>query len=187
VSCRYFRWDTTAQARDIASAVKSPLTQQFATPVRFIDKPSLANLSSWPLTEATFEMFDVEICQPRQIVLVRFRGELNEHDFSELDKMASDVRGKAEYDCIYDMTDIEKVSLRIDFVAKRADFPQPYKNRERIYVVQEDDLKFLVGFLCRRPGGKGMEAAENGPLARRGLRHIRRYPIRVRSSSEKLA
>ena len=100
-------------------------------------------------------MFEVEVCQSRQVVLVRFRGELSEDDFAKLDKLAAEARGKAEYDCIYDMTDVQKVSLRIDFVAKRADFPQPYKNRERIYVVQQDELEFLVNSYVAAQAAKG--------------------------------
>lgn len=100
-------------------------------------------------------MFQVEICQLRQIVLIRFLGELSEDDFAELDKLAAKARGKTEYDCIYDMTDVQSVSLRIDFVTKRADLPQPYKNRERIYVVQQEDLRFLVHSYFAAQAAKG--------------------------------
>jgi len=100
-------------------------------------------------------MFDVEICEARQVVLIRFRGQLTEGDFAGLDKLASDTRGKAAVDCIFDMTGVEKVELFTDFVAKRGDLPQTHKNRERIYVVPQDDLKFLVRFYAASQGAKG--------------------------------
>jgi hypothetical protein len=100
-------------------------------------------------------MFDVEICEARQVVLICFRGQLTEDDFAGLDKLASDTRGKAAFDCIFDMTGVEKVELTTDFVAKRADLPQAHKNRERIYVVPQDDLKLLVRFFAASQTAKG--------------------------------
>lgn len=100
-------------------------------------------------------MFDVEICEARQVVLIRFRGQLAENDFDGLDKLASDTRDKAAFDCIFDMTAVEKVELSTDFVVKRGDLPQAYKGRERIYVVPQDDLKLLVRFYAATQGAKG--------------------------------
>ena len=48
-------------------------------------------------------MFDIDICERRQIVLVPFRGRLTEADFAERDKLATQQRGKAAFDCIYDI------------------------------------------------------------------------------------
>jgi hypothetical protein len=39
-------------------------------------------------------MFDVDVCEARQVVLIRFRGQLTENDLAGLDKLASDTRGK---------------------------------------------------------------------------------------------
>lgn len=89
-------------------------------------------------------MFDIEICQSRHIVLVRFRGRLTEEDFRSLDVLAGQARGATEYDCIYDLTHVDRVDLAADFVAKRGSLPQAFKDRERIYVVPQDDLKLLV-------------------------------------------
>ena len=103
-------------------------------------------------------MFDVEICEDRQVVLIRFHGQLTENDFVGLDKLASDTRGKAAYDCIFDMTGVDKVELSTDFVVKRGDLPQAYNGRERIYVVPQDDLKLLVRFYAASQGAKGWKA-----------------------------
>jgi hypothetical protein len=100
-------------------------------------------------------MFDVEVCEAREVLLIRFRGQLTENDFVGLDKLASDTRGKAAFDCIFDMTGVEKVELSTDFVVKRGDLPQAYKDRERIYVVPQDDLKLLVRFYAATQGAKG--------------------------------
>ena len=100
-------------------------------------------------------MFNVDVCEVRQVVLIRFHCQLIENDFVGLDKLASDMRGKGEYDCIFDMTGVDKVELSTDFVVKRGDLPQAYKNRERIYVVPQDDLKLLVRFYAASQGAKG--------------------------------
>jgi len=103
-------------------------------------------------------MFKVEICEDRQVVLIRFHGQLTENDFAGLDKLASDTRGKAAFDCIFDMTGVGKVELSTDFVVKRGDLPQAYNGRERIYVVPQDDLKLLVRFYAAAQGAKGWKA-----------------------------
>jgi hypothetical protein len=100
-------------------------------------------------------MFDIDICERRQIVLVRFRGRLTEADFAELDKLAAQQRGKAAFDCIYDMSNVEQFDLATSFVAKRGDLPQPYKDHERIYVVSNDDLKLLVRLYATYQANKG--------------------------------
>lgn len=102
-------------------------------------------------------MFNVEICEDRQVALIRFYGQLAEDDFGGLDKLASDTRGKA-FDCIFDMTGVEKVELSTEFVVKRGDLPQAYNGRERIYVVPQDDLKLLVRFYAAAQGAKGWKA-----------------------------
>jgi hypothetical protein len=100
-------------------------------------------------------MFDIDICEPRRIVLVRFRGQLTEADFVELDKLAAEQRGKRAFDCIYDMTNIEQFDLATSFVARRGDLPQPFKDHERIYVVSNADLKLLVRLYAAYQVNKG--------------------------------
>jgi sugar diacid utilization regulator len=103
-------------------------------------------------------MFRIDICEPRQVVLVRFQGQLTEEDFAALDKLAEQVRGRAAFDCIYDMTDVQRIDLATSFVAKRGDLPQAYKNRARIYVVPQDDLKLLVRLYATYQANKGWRA-----------------------------
>ena len=100
-------------------------------------------------------MFRIDICEPRQIVLVRFQGQLTEEDFAALDKLADSVRDRAAFDCIYDMTEVERIDLATTFVAKRGDLPQTYKDRARIYVVPQDDLKLLVRLYATYQANKG--------------------------------
>ncbi|TBR23743.1 MAG: hypothetical protein EPO10_26545 [Reyranella sp.] len=104
-------------------------------------------------------MFDVQVCASRPFVLIRFRGLLAEHDFVRLDQLASSRAGPG-YDVIFDMTAVERVDLAADFVAKRGDLPQAFKDRERIYVVPQDDLKLLVRFYAASQAAKGWRAPE---------------------------
>jgi hypothetical protein len=100
-------------------------------------------------------MFDIEICSSRQVVLVRFRGQLTEDDFIALDRLAAEIRGGAEYDCIFDLSSVERVDLATDFVAKRGELPQIFKDRERIYVVPQGDLKLLSRLYASYQASKG--------------------------------
>ena len=105
-------------------------------------------------------MFDVSVCQARQAVLVRFRGLLSEDDFIKLDSLGAEARHGPAYDCIFDMSGVERVDLATDFVVKRGDIPQAFKDRERIYVVPQDDLKLLVRFYAAAQAAKGWRAPE---------------------------
>src|SRR6476620_6557171 len=100
-------------------------------------------------------MFDIKICPSRQVVLVRFRGEQTEDDFIALDRLAAEGRGGAEYDCIFDLSNVERVDLATDFVAKRGELPQMFKDRERIYVVPQDDLKLLSRLYASYQASRG--------------------------------
>jgi len=100
-------------------------------------------------------MFDIGVCEAKQIVLIRFTGELTESDFAGLDRMAADARGNAEFDCIFDFTAVEKIDVATEFVAKRGDLPQAFKDRERIYVVPQDDLKLLTRLYAAYQTAKG--------------------------------
>ena len=89
-------------------------------------------------------MFDVEICELKRVLWIRFRGELAEADFARLDGLGRDAHAGPPYDVVFDMTAVEKVHLATDFVAKRGELPQAFPDRARIYVVPQDDLKLLV-------------------------------------------
>ena len=106
-------------------------------------------------------MFEIKVCVRRSVILTRFHGLLSEDDFIRLDKYSSPSREAAPgpgYDVIFDMTDVERVDLATDFVAKRGDLPQAFRDRERIYVVPQDDLKLLVRFYAASQAGKGWKA-----------------------------
>jgi hypothetical protein len=118
-------------------------------------------------------MFDVEVCEPKRVVLIRFRGELAEADFTALDAMGREVQGGV-YDVVFDMTDVERVDLATDFVSQRGELPQAFTNRERIYVVQQDDLKLLVKLYAAYQASRGwrppvIAATLDEALARLGV------------------
>jgi hypothetical protein len=132
-------------------------------------------------------MFDIDICEPRRIVLVRFRGELTEADFVELDRLAAELRGERAFDCIYDMTTVEKSDLATSFVAKRGDLPQTYRDHERIYVVSNDDLRLLVRLYAAYQVNKGWKepvivASLSEAMSRLNVSHsdFRPFPLAKR-------
>ncbi len=100
-------------------------------------------------------MFDIAVCEPKRVVLIRFRGELVEADFAALDALGRARQGGPPYDVIFDMTNVEKVHLATDFVSQRGELPQAFTDRERIYVVQQDDLKLLVKLYAAYQASKG--------------------------------
>ena len=109
-------------------------------------------------------MFDISICERRMIVLVRFSGRLAEDDFAELDKLASRARtSNVSFDSIFDMSAVEHVELAAQFVASRGELPQAYKDRRRLYVVPQDDLKLLVRLYATYQANKGWRAPEIVP------------------------
>jgi hypothetical protein len=104
-------------------------------------------------------MFDIEVCEPRQIVLVRFHGHLGEEDFVALDRLAAAARGDGKaFDCIYDMTSVDSIGLGPEFAIKRGDVPQAYKDHKRLYVVPNDDLKLLIRLYATYQANKGWKA-----------------------------
>jgi len=90
------------------------------------------------------DVFDFKSNGRRHAILVSFRGELAEEDFARLDALGKEHKGGDPYDCIFDLTAVEKVGIAVDFVAKRGDLPQVFADRQRIYVVPQEDLKLLV-------------------------------------------
>ena len=103
-------------------------------------------------------MFDIGVCEAKQVALIRFSGELTESDFTQLDRLAADARGNAGFDCIFDFTAVERVDLATEFVARRGDLPQAFKDRERIYVVPQADLKLLTRLYAAYQTAKGWRA-----------------------------
>lgn len=103
-------------------------------------------------------MFRIDISEARHIALIRFKGELTEQHFSALDAMARERRGGEPYDVIFDMTDVEKVDLATEFIAKRGDLPPAYGNNERIYVVPQDDLRLLTRLYAGYQAARGWRA-----------------------------
>jgi hypothetical protein len=101
-------------------------------------------------------MFDVEICEARRVILFRFHGLLSPRDFVALDRLAAENKGAVPYDSIFDMTAIERMDLATDYVVKRGDLPQAHKDRERIYVVPQDDLKLLVRLYAAYQENRGL-------------------------------
>jgi hypothetical protein len=100
-------------------------------------------------------MFDVEVCEPKRVVLIRFRGELAEADFTALDALGRERQEGPPYDVVFDMTAVEKIHLATDFVSKRGELPQAFTDRERIYVVQQEDLKLLIRLYAAYQASKG--------------------------------
>lgn len=103
-------------------------------------------------------MFDIEICEPRHVILFRFRGELAEADFTALDALSRENKGSDPFDCVFDMTHVDKVELATGFVSQRGELPQAFKDRERIYVVSQPDLKLLVRLYAAYQASKGWRA-----------------------------
>ena len=69
--------------------------------------------------------------------------------------MAADARGNAEFDCIFDFIAVERIDLATEFVARRGELPQAFEDRERIYVVPQDDLKLLTRLYAAYQTAKG--------------------------------
>src|SRR5262245_34989229 len=90
------------------------------------------------------DMFDVSVCEARRIILVSFRGEVTEADFLRLDARGRDAQGGPAYDVIFDMTAVERAELETELIDKRGRIPQAFKDRTRIYVVAQPNLKLLV-------------------------------------------
>jgi hypothetical protein len=106
-------------------------------------------------------MFQISICEARGVALVRFSGRLVEDDFRRLDKLAADARASnASFDTIFDMTGVEQVDLAAQFVAARGALPQAYRDRQRLYVVPQDDLKLLVQLYVTYQANQGWRAPE---------------------------
>jgi hypothetical protein len=100
-------------------------------------------------------MFDIDVCDSRGIVVVRFRGELSERHFSTLDALGRERRSAGSFDVIFDMTDVEKADLATEFIAKRGDVPPLFPDRERLYVVPQEDLRLLTRLFAGYQAARG--------------------------------
>ena len=80
-------------------------------------------------------MFEIQVCDARQIVLVRFRGGVTEKDLADLDALAGQQQSSSGFDTVIDFTGVEQPILSTEVISKRGELPQPFKNRERVYVV----------------------------------------------------
>lgn len=105
-------------------------------------------------------MFDVEICEDRRVVLVRFGSAFVTADLAALDRLASATSGAGPFDCIFDLTQVETFDLKPEFVATRGEIPQAHKDRQRFYVVTQDDLKLLVRLYATYQANGGWRAPE---------------------------
>jgi hypothetical protein len=100
-------------------------------------------------------LFDIELNDARHVVLVRFRGELSERDFAGLDAIGGTMEAADQFDCIFDMSPVEKVDLAAEFISRRGELPQVFTDRQRIYVVPQDDIKLLVRLYAAYQSAKG--------------------------------
>lgn len=64
-------------------------------------------------------LFDIAINDARQVALVRFWGELSERDLAGLDAIGALKEADKPFDCIFDMSAVEKVDLATEFISKR--------------------------------------------------------------------
>ena len=103
-------------------------------------------------------VFHIEVCAARRIVLIRFSGELTEQHFSNLDALARERRGGAQFDVIFDMSDVLKADLATEFIARRGDLPPAFRDRERIYVVPQADLRLLTRLYAGYQAARGWRA-----------------------------
>jgi hypothetical protein len=103
-------------------------------------------------------VFDLEVSEHRQVLLIRFRAEVVESDFEALDGLSKRLAGR-QYDCIIDLSNVVGMGMPLDmatqFVAKRGDIPQAFAGRERIYVVPQHDLKLLTRLYASYQASRG--------------------------------
>jgi hypothetical protein len=102
--------------------------------------------------------FDIAIDEARGVVLVSFHQEVTEEDFAALDEAGRHRRPGTEYDVMLDMTRVQHVDLATAFIAKRGEMPQLYPNRQRIYIVRDDDLALLTKLYAAYQAAQGWRA-----------------------------
>lgn len=100
-------------------------------------------------------MFDLSINEVRRVILCRFDEEMTTDDFAMLDEIGRSRREIALYDTIFDLSRVQHVDLPANFAAERAEIPQAFKDKKRVYVVQRPDLRTLVERYAEAQARKG--------------------------------
>lgn len=89
-------------------------------------------------------MFDLSINEVRRVIICRFDEEMTVDDFAMLDEIGRTRREVALYDCIFDLTHVQRADLPQGFATERAEIPQAFRDRERLYVVNKPELRELI-------------------------------------------
>jgi hypothetical protein len=100
-------------------------------------------------------MFDLSINELRKVILCRFDEEMTTDDFALLDEIGRSRKEIALYDCIFDLTHVLRMDLPQDFATERAEIPQAFKDRERVYIVNRPELRELVQRYADGQAAKG--------------------------------
>lgn len=103
-------------------------------------------------------MFDLSINEVRRVIICRFDEEVTADDFAMLDEIGRTRREVALYDCIFDLTQVKRIDVPKDFAAERAEIPQAFKDRERVYVVNRPELRELVQRYADGQAARGWRA-----------------------------
>lgn len=103
-------------------------------------------------------MFDLSINELRKVIICRFDEEMTTDDFAMLDEIGRSRREIALYDCIFDLTHVKRMDLPQGFATERAEIPQAFKDRERVYVVNRPELRDLIQHYADGQAAKGWRA-----------------------------
>jgi hypothetical protein len=108
-------------------------------------------------------VFDLQVSEHREVLLIRFRGDIAESDFASLDGLAGRFAGR-QYDCIVDLSDVAGTGMPLDmaagFVARRGEIRQAFEGRKRLYVVPHHDLRLLTRLYASYQASKGWKEPE---------------------------
>jgi hypothetical protein len=75
-----------------------------------------------------------------------------------IDEIGRSRKEIALYDCIFDLSQVQRVDLPQGFAADRAEIPQAFKDRERVYVVNRPELRGLIQRYAEGQAAKGWRA-----------------------------
>ena len=100
-------------------------------------------------------MFDLSINELRKVIICRFDEDMTVDDFAMLDEIGRSRKEIALYDCIFDLTHVQRVDLPRSFAAERAEIPQAFKDRERVYLVNRPELRDLIQRYADGQAAKG--------------------------------
>jgi hypothetical protein len=108
-------------------------------------------------------VFELQVSEHREVLLIRFRGSIAESDFAVLDGLAGRFEGR-QYDCIIDLSDVAGTGMPLEmaagFVAKRGEIRQAFEGRERLYVVPHHDLRLLTRLYASYQASQGWKEPE---------------------------